>query len=415
MAPGGGCDAGDGVDVEVRQSFQPRLGIVDPPGTAPFGAVVDLGGQDFGQVAQVGVAFPVVDLGQAGCFGAHGRQVQLTGGCADRGLRAGIDGPRLAAAGGGGHDFASGEQVVVIGQRRWWSVVAGQTVDGDRGRRSSGVAAGVDDHHLHNRAARYPPPRGRRSPAGGLAAWSPTTADSSAPTATESPTAQCIRELRALLPKCVQRHQVRCQRIHRTAPPGSHRTPRSRRRRRTRWHQHRIAHSQQKIHPHHRARALRRTARGLAARGYWSRMALRHQSFVRRREFDEVRHRMRPFGNPERGGARKVSDLGVSCNQYVFMLAEIRQASCATRVGPTKAGWLHSLPPYSKRSTRAALLSMLGACANTNTNYRGRGSAVFMGWEDVHAELPPRIAAAQRVTAGRRPLCSIGCGGTIDR
>ena len=94
---------GDGVDVEVREPFQPReLGVVDAPGAAAFGAVVDLGGEDFGEVAQVGVAFPVGDLGQAGRFGADGGQVQLAGGRADRGLRGGVDG-RLAWP-GGGHD-----------------------------------------------------------------------------------------------------------------------------------------------------------------------------------------------------------------------------------------------------------------------------------------------------------------------
>ena len=98
VAQGGGCDAGDGVDVELRQPFQPReLGVVDAPGAASFGAVVDLGGQDLGEVAQVGLAFPVGDLGQAGGFGADGRQVQLTCRGADGGLRGGIDGRRLAA------------------------------------------------------------------------------------------------------------------------------------------------------------------------------------------------------------------------------------------------------------------------------------------------------------------------------
>ena len=96
LAEQGGRDTGDGVDVEVRQAFEPReLGVVDAPGAASFGAVVDLGGQDFGEVAQVGVAFPVGDLGQADRFGAHRGQVQLACGRADRGLRGGIDGRRL--------------------------------------------------------------------------------------------------------------------------------------------------------------------------------------------------------------------------------------------------------------------------------------------------------------------------------
>ena len=67
----GGRDSGHGIDIEVRQAFQPReLGVVDAPGAAPFGAVVDLGGEDFGEVTQVGVAFPVGDLGEADRFGA---------------------------------------------------------------------------------------------------------------------------------------------------------------------------------------------------------------------------------------------------------------------------------------------------------------------------------------------------------
>jgi hypothetical protein len=102
VAQGRGSDAGDSVDVELRQPFQPwELRLVDAPGTTPFGAVVDLGGQHLGEVAQVGVAFPVGDLGETDSFGAHRRQVQLAGGGADRSSRGGIDGPRLA---GGGHE-----------------------------------------------------------------------------------------------------------------------------------------------------------------------------------------------------------------------------------------------------------------------------------------------------------------------
>ncbi len=96
MAQGGGRDTGDGVDVELRQPFQPReLGVVDAPAAAPFGAVVAFGGQDFGEVTQVGVAFPVGYLGQAAPFGAHGGQMQLACRGADRGLCGGIDGPGL--------------------------------------------------------------------------------------------------------------------------------------------------------------------------------------------------------------------------------------------------------------------------------------------------------------------------------
>ena len=98
-----GAMRGDGVDVEVRQSFEPReLGVVDASGAASFGAVVDLGGQDFGEVAQVGVAFPVGDLGEADRFGAHGGQVQLAGRGADGGLGGGVGGRGRA---GGGHEW----------------------------------------------------------------------------------------------------------------------------------------------------------------------------------------------------------------------------------------------------------------------------------------------------------------------
>ena len=96
MAQEGGRDAGDGVEVEVGEAFQAgELGFVDAAGAASFGAVVDLGGEDLGQEPQVGLAFPLGDLGQAGRFGAHGGQVQFAGGRADRGLRGGIDGRRL--------------------------------------------------------------------------------------------------------------------------------------------------------------------------------------------------------------------------------------------------------------------------------------------------------------------------------
>ena len=83
--------------LKSAKPFQSReLGVVDAPGAAPFGAVVDLGGQDLGEVTQVGLAFPVGDLGEADRLGAHGGQMQFAGGGADRGLRGGIDGRRLA-------------------------------------------------------------------------------------------------------------------------------------------------------------------------------------------------------------------------------------------------------------------------------------------------------------------------------
>jgi hypothetical protein len=40
------------------------LGVVDTAGQSASGAVVDFGGQHFGQVAQVGLPFPVGDIGQ---------------------------------------------------------------------------------------------------------------------------------------------------------------------------------------------------------------------------------------------------------------------------------------------------------------------------------------------------------------
>ena len=99
LAEGSGLDGRDGVDVEVGESFQAReLGVVDASGAASFGAVIDLGSQDFGEVAQVGLPFPCRDLGQPRGFGADGRQVQLACRCADRGLRGRINGARR-----GGH------------------------------------------------------------------------------------------------------------------------------------------------------------------------------------------------------------------------------------------------------------------------------------------------------------------------
>ena len=44
---------------------------------ASLGSVVDLGGEDLGQEAQVGGLLALGDLGQAGGFGAHDGEVQL--------------------------------------------------------------------------------------------------------------------------------------------------------------------------------------------------------------------------------------------------------------------------------------------------------------------------------------------------
>ena len=52
----GGGDAGDGVGVEVGQPLDAgETGFGDAAGPAAFGAVVDLGGQDLGEVGQVGL------------------------------------------------------------------------------------------------------------------------------------------------------------------------------------------------------------------------------------------------------------------------------------------------------------------------------------------------------------------------
>jgi hypothetical protein len=63
----------DGVDVEVREAFDPgELGFVDPSDPAPFAAVIDLSGQDLGEEPQVGMTFPHCDLGQPGRLGPDG-------------------------------------------------------------------------------------------------------------------------------------------------------------------------------------------------------------------------------------------------------------------------------------------------------------------------------------------------------
>jgi hypothetical protein len=45
---------GDGVEVELRQPLEAgELRLGDASGAAAFGAVIDLGGQDFGQEGQM--------------------------------------------------------------------------------------------------------------------------------------------------------------------------------------------------------------------------------------------------------------------------------------------------------------------------------------------------------------------------
>jgi hypothetical protein len=92
MTKVGGLDRRDGVDIEVSEPFQAReLGVVDAPRATSFGAVVDLSGEHLGQVGEMGLAFSSCDLGQAGCFGADGRQVQFAGRGPDRCLRRSVD------------------------------------------------------------------------------------------------------------------------------------------------------------------------------------------------------------------------------------------------------------------------------------------------------------------------------------
>jgi hypothetical protein len=87
----GGGDGGHGVGVEVREPLEPREArFGDAAGAAAAGTVVELGGQDLGEIGQVGVAFPDGDLGEPGGLVADGGQLQLAGRCADGGLRGGI-------------------------------------------------------------------------------------------------------------------------------------------------------------------------------------------------------------------------------------------------------------------------------------------------------------------------------------
>ena len=87
--PGG--QGGDRVGVEVGQPFEAReAGFGDAAGAAPGGAVIQLGGQDFGEVGQVGGVVPGGDLGQPGGLVADGGQAQLAGRGADGGLGGGV-------------------------------------------------------------------------------------------------------------------------------------------------------------------------------------------------------------------------------------------------------------------------------------------------------------------------------------
>ena len=85
------CDAGDHAGAEVSQPLDAgEAGFGDAAGAAAAGPVVDFGGQDLGEVAQVGVAFADGGLGEPGGVGADGGQFQLAGGGADRGQGRGV-------------------------------------------------------------------------------------------------------------------------------------------------------------------------------------------------------------------------------------------------------------------------------------------------------------------------------------
>jgi hypothetical protein len=84
----GGRDAGDRVGVKVGEPLDPReLRFSDP---AAAGAVIDLRGEDLGQVGQMGLPFPDGDLGEPGGVGADGGQLELAGGRADRRQGSGV-------------------------------------------------------------------------------------------------------------------------------------------------------------------------------------------------------------------------------------------------------------------------------------------------------------------------------------
>src|SRR5262249_14852112 len=69
-----------GVGAEVGQPFDAReAGFGDAAGAAAGGAVIQLGGEDFGEVGQVGGVFPGGDLGEAGGLVADGGQLELAG------------------------------------------------------------------------------------------------------------------------------------------------------------------------------------------------------------------------------------------------------------------------------------------------------------------------------------------------
>ena len=80
-------DGRDGVGAEVSKPFDAReMGLGDAAGAAPGRAVIQLGGQDFGEVGQVDGVVLGGELGQPGGLVADGGQLELAGGRADGGL-----------------------------------------------------------------------------------------------------------------------------------------------------------------------------------------------------------------------------------------------------------------------------------------------------------------------------------------
>ena len=116
-------------------------GVGDAAGAAAGGAVIQLSGQDLGEVAQVGGVVAGGDLGQPGGLGADGGQHAVRG-------RRRRSRPRRRCR-SRGSCAATGQQLVVGVQGRGRAVIAGQRADLDH-RRSlpAGPAAGLDHDHL---------------------------------------------------------------------------------------------------------------------------------------------------------------------------------------------------------------------------------------------------------------------------
>jgi hypothetical protein len=95
----GGRRHGRRREVEVAEALGAReAGFFEAPLPASFGPVVDLGGEDLGQVAQVARPGARGHLGQSGRLLAHGREVQLLGGGADGGQGSVVSGHGAASS-----------------------------------------------------------------------------------------------------------------------------------------------------------------------------------------------------------------------------------------------------------------------------------------------------------------------------